>query len=90
MRGIHPPDNEERRELYGLNFKQSHGYKGLGKFTSSLYMFSGGAVVHPVPSRGHSVWSGPERSGAGDEAAGAAGGPQRDRLSEIPPAVQPQ
>lgn len=52
-------------------------------------MFSGGAVIHPVPGRGHSVQPGPEGSGAGGEAAGAAGGPQRDRLSEVPPPVQP-
>lgn len=50
-------------------------------------VLSGGAVVHTVTSRGDPVESGPERSGAGREAAGTAGGPQRDRLSQIPPAL---
>lgn len=62
--------------------------EGARKISESV--FSGGALVHPVPSRGGSVQSGPEGAGAGGEAAGAAVGPQRDRLSEIPPPVQPQ
>lgn len=50
-------------------------------------VLSGGAVVHTVTSRGDPVESSPERSGAGCEAAGTAGGQQRDRLFQIPPAL---
>lgn len=38
-----------------------------------VLVFSGGAVVHPVPGGGDPVQSGPEGSGAGGAAAGAAG-----------------
>lgn len=67
----------------GTHWTQEYN-QGLGS------VFSGGALVHTVPSWGHSVKSGPERSGAGHQAAGAAGGPQRDRLLQVPPAVQSQ
>lgn len=67
-----------KSQVRGLHFKVLH-FRGLApksyeyKEPNQSAVFSGGTVVHSVPSRCDSVQSSPERSGAGGEAAGAAG-----------------